>query len=228
MSLGDKKIKVLVIEDDEITRQAIVYGLKTKGVEIVEAENGIDGFELFLSSLPEIVITDIQLLGINGIELIKKIRKLNRDCRIIIITDSDSKDYILEAMELNILKYLLKPLDYRQFGNLMDKSIKEIEYEKDNPSLMLIKDDIFYNSYDGSIYKKDKVISILTHKEQLLFNELIKNRGRVITNHTIMNVLYYNRNVTECSIRTLIKKIRRKVGDLEIYNIRGFGYKLDL
>ncbi len=130
-----KKIKVLYVEDDANTRAELEYILKSKVFELYVAEDGEEGFRLYKKNIPDLVITDIQMPKLNGIQMSKLIKDYNPDAKIVIISAFNESNYLLEAIKLNINSYIQKPLDIKQLFHEMGKLAKNINLEKEKDEL---------------------------------------------------------------------------------------------
>jgi len=102
---------ILYVEDEEGVRKGYEKALKRHAKEFYVASNGREGLELFIRYQPDIVITDINMPKMNGIEMSKAIKKINPDQEIIITTAHSETGYFMEAIDLQINSYLLKPID---------------------------------------------------------------------------------------------------------------------
>src|SRR5690242_20336929 len=117
--------KILIVDDEKGIREGMRYLLNWEdyGVEIVgEASNGLEALSLISVHKPHIIITDIKMPIINGIELIKEIQVRQIETRIIILSGYDDFSYVREAMKYGAENYLLKPIDQEELTN----SIREI------------------------------------------------------------------------------------------------------
>jgi DNA-binding NtrC family response regulator len=103
------KTKLLIIEDEKITRRSLTDILETEGYEVLSAENGEEGLDLFKAHMPDIVVTDLRLPKLNGIEVLTTVMALNPACRVILITAYASVDTAIESLKLGAYDYLTKP-----------------------------------------------------------------------------------------------------------------------
>ncbi|MCU7836009.1 MAG: response regulator, partial [gamma proteobacterium symbiont of Taylorina sp.] len=122
MSNYSKIATILYVEDEEGVRQGYERALKRHAKELYIAADGERGLELFIEYHPDIVVTDINMPKMNGIEMAQAIKKINPDQQIIITTAHSETGYFMEAIELQINGYLLKPVD----KNILTKKILEI------------------------------------------------------------------------------------------------------
>jgi diguanylate cyclase (GGDEF)-like protein/PAS domain S-box-containing protein len=129
---GTHKSTILYVEDDESTRD-IVTLLVTKKIPdatLIVAENGQAGLDAFMKYLPDIVVTDVKMPVMDGIRMAKEIRELNKEVRIIIITAVSDINRILEAIDIGINHYVLKPIDHSKLVSVIKSCMTCIEQER--------------------------------------------------------------------------------------------------
>ncbi len=102
--------KLLVIDDEESIRLLLEVSLTHKGYEVVVAEDGEKGLEVFERERPQIVLTDIKMPGVSGIEVLKRIRQIDPDARVIVITGHGEMEAAIEALQLEASDFLNKPI----------------------------------------------------------------------------------------------------------------------
>lgn len=119
-------LSLLYVEDDEETRLQFINILEILFPDITVAVDGQDAIDKYRQRDFDIVITDITMPKMNGIELMKQIREINIDQRILIVSAHDNTDYFLEAIRLNVDSFILKPIDSQQFYKAIAKSIEII------------------------------------------------------------------------------------------------------
>ena len=103
-------LTVLYAEDEVGIRENIADSLGYYVKEVLQASNGAEAFDLYESNKPDIILTDIHMPVLNGIEFVKKVRQIDRDIPIVMITAHTDKKYLLEAVELHMEKYIIKPM----------------------------------------------------------------------------------------------------------------------
>lgn len=107
-----KQLRVLYVEDEETIRDSFANLLRRRVKELVTASNGEEGFRVFQEKKPDVVITDIRMPVMNGLEMAHKIREVSRT-PIIITTGHNDEEYLLEAIDVGVDKYVKKPVDFR-------------------------------------------------------------------------------------------------------------------
>ncbi|MBF0565975.1 MAG: response regulator [Nitrospirae bacterium] len=106
-----RNLRILYVEDDPIERETLSKLLKQYAGEVLEAEDGRRGLDLFMAIKPDIVITDIGLPGIDGLQMAKEIKRTNPSTPIILITGSDDTGYLINAIEIGVDRYVMKPFE---------------------------------------------------------------------------------------------------------------------
>lgn len=119
---------LLYVEDDHLTQELVIRILRRRfpQINIVMAGNGKDGFELYTTHHPEIVVTDIRMPMVDGIKMAKKIKKLDKDAQIIVLTASDETNNILEAIDIGINNYVLKPINVQKLIRAIELCLDRI------------------------------------------------------------------------------------------------------
>jgi len=141
-----KDIKLLYVEDEDVLRDIMVTYLNKFFTSIDTAKDGQEGLELYKKNNYDLVITDILMPKLNGIEMSTAIKNINEEQNIVIISAyADTKDFI-ESIKLGIDGYVLKPIDFQQLNSMLFKIVEKIhkyreniEYQKDLEKLVLKK-----------------------------------------------------------------------------------------
>ena len=201
-----KEKNVLYIEDDEVVLENIGTTLGNFFKTFYTAQSGEKGYEVFLEKEIDLILVDIELPHINGIELIKKIRLTNLTIPIIIISAYTKTDYLLESIELNLNKYIVKPLTSKKLYELLDNLNKT--FLSQNKITILNK-----------IYDKKE----FTKKELDFLNILLKNS---FISYDNIDELWID-PPTQNALRLFIKHLRQKVPEDMILNKSGLGYFLN-
>ncbi len=126
-------MKLLIVDDEPKILQGLTRNMNwlSLGImEVLNAENGLEGLRVFQKQLPEIVITDMRMPGLDGIQLCKRIRAIREDTRIIILSGYADFDYVKDALKLGINDYELKPVRFSRLQETIRKQIGEIETQK--------------------------------------------------------------------------------------------------
>ncbi len=124
---------LLYIEDDAATREELAFFLGGLVSELFLATNGEEGYELFCSKRPDIIITDIQMPILNGIEMIQKIRQIDSETPILITSAYNETDYLLNAINIGVDRYILNRTSHRSPQRVCTKHQKSPLFSLDRP-----------------------------------------------------------------------------------------------
>jgi len=126
---------ILLVDDDESLREVMKYHLEQDGHEVLTAENGRAGFELFTKHGPDVVVSDIVMPEIGGVELLKRIKDVSSDTMFVMITAHGSVESAVEAMRLGACDYLEKPFAADALKMSVKKALRVANLEKENKYL---------------------------------------------------------------------------------------------
>ncbi len=115
---------ILVVEDDPLVSKTLVSHLKKKGFEVRLAESGEEGLELFKEFRPELVMLDVKLPDVNGLDLLKQIKNEDSKVLVIVMTAFDDMKTTVEAIKSGAFEYLVKPLDYLELDLTIEKALQ--------------------------------------------------------------------------------------------------------
>lgn len=221
----NSKIKILVVEDDEITRENSIEFLENFFENIYEANNAIDALKIYYEINPEIIITDIQMPKLNGLEFIKQIRLKNRKTQVIVLSAYSNKEYLFKAIELQLVKYLTKPINEYELKEALKSCIQNIEDESSN--IYKLSTNTTFDTYNHSLKIDEKLIK-LRIKESKLLTLLLKNQTRYVTYEEIENFVWSDSIMSKDALKSLVKTLKQKLLNNTISNLSGIGYKIEL
>lgn len=158
----NQNIKILYVEDEDQIRENTKRPLSYLSSELILAKNGIDGLRLFKEHQPDIVITDIKMPLMNGIDMVKEIKKINNEQHIIFTTAHSESGFFIEAIELQVDGYILKPIDYDLLESKLESVINQIILKKKFQIQEVINQEITkFQDNLLAIFDKDKDIIFL-------------------------------------------------------------------
>ena len=120
---------LLYVEDNKITQKLVKVILEEYFREIYIADDGEQGFKLYQEQNPDIVLADISMPNMNGFSMISKIRKINPNQKIIFLTGHNDNNYLKEAINIGVNKYILKPIEPKQMLDTLQDIVKSLEIE---------------------------------------------------------------------------------------------------
>ncbi|WP_458701644.1 response regulator transcription factor [Sulfurospirillum sp. 1307] len=216
-----KDYTILYAEDDEGVREVTFSMLKRIFKEAYEAKDGLEAFEKYTQYKPDIIIADIKMPELSGIDLIKKIRQKDEKTKIMITTAFNNEEYLMEAIELNIVRYIVKPLTNRNLFPALQKAISKID------KIVMLGDEFYYDNRTSLFYYKNEIIQ-MSKKELLFLSLLVKNKDNIVTYEMIEDEVWSPEEMSLRSLRTIVGLIRKKIPYNIISNISNMGYKLKL
>ena len=123
--------KVLVIDDEKFITKSLQHHLEKEGCDVFTAESGEEGLEIFKSDAPDIVLLDLNMPGIGGIETLKGIKKLNSDIVVIIITAHGDIETAVSAIKLGAYDFMEKPFDLSRISVLINKAMETVHLKRE-------------------------------------------------------------------------------------------------
>jgi diguanylate cyclase (GGDEF)-like protein len=124
-------VKVLYLEDDPFSREKLLRILNRRFRNILIATNGEEGYKLYHQYHPDLIITDLKVTEMNGLEMIRKIREQDDNVQIIVTTAHDDNEIFIQCIENNVNHFILKPIDLDRLILAIQKSVYHIELEKE-------------------------------------------------------------------------------------------------
>jgi len=157
--------QILIIDDEEAVRNVLEIALTEKGYEVAVAENGKKGLELFKKKRPEIVLTDVMMPEMTGLEFTRFLNEMNTDTDVIVMTGYGTEEVVIEALHAGASNYIKKPILFEDLFSIIDRIITK---RKNKRRVEPAKDAVVFE-------KKDLVIgndlsTVWGAVNQLLFN----------------------------------------------------------
>jgi len=156
---------ILVIDDEDSIRKVLSIALQEKGYNIFEATNGREGLEVFKQKRPEIVITDVKMPEMSGLEVTREIKKINDDVDVIIVTGYGSEDLVIESLRVGASNFIKKPILLTE----LFKIIEDIALKRESKKRLEVAKDVVIYEKKKCIFGNDikKIWSVVN---QILFN----------------------------------------------------------
>ncbi|MGY0372151.1 response regulator transcription factor [Clostridium sp. JNZ J1-5] len=224
--------KILIVDDEDHIRELIKFNLEKNGYRAICAEDGVEALKLAKKELPQLILLDVMLPGMDGYDVCKEIRKDNNisNTPIIMITaKSEELDKIL-GLELGADDYMTKPFSVRE---LIARTKAVLRRTKPQSIEKVYKfGNIAIDFEKHEILKNDEKID-LTLKEFELVEVLIKNKGRVMTRDFLLDKVWGYEYIGETrTVDVHIRHLRKKIEDDDknpkfIETIRGIGYRFN-
>ena len=221
--------KILFIEDDNKTRQNYVNVLKSSFRDVYQAKDGFEALEIYKAKKPDIMIIDVDLPKMSGLDLLKKIRKEDINTKAILFTSYSDKKTLLKATILKLTEYLIKPVSRKELKIAIQLAIDEIEnYKITSSDILKLKDSFTWSFEKEELYKCNKLIK-LTKKEKDILNIIFRNtlKNKATSYEELLYPIWEDYNeLTLKSLKTFMSTIRKKLPENTIVNEYSIGYKI--
>jgi len=217
-----KKLKILLVEDEEKLATLLKDAIGDNFYSFTLAYDGEDGLEKFSNISPDIVITDITMPKLTGLEMSKKIKELNSKVPIIILSAFSETDKFLNAIDIGVMKYFIKPFDPEELLEYISSISESFESK-----LIELKENFSFNLTTNSLYKNSRFVS-LTKKENTFIQLLLQNVDgkKNVSDEIIKNKLWEGEDVSDERLRTFIRRLRAKTSKNLVLNFKGEGYQI--
>jgi two-component system, OmpR family, copper resistance phosphate regulon response regulator CusR len=223
-------MNILVVEDEQKVAAFLKDGLEKQGYAVELAFDGYTGEKLAGNKKFDIVLLDVILPVTNGIDLCKKMKSLNPEVPILMLTALGTTDDKLAGFDAGADDYLVKPFEFKELVARVKVLTKRVQAQQTGnytPNILKVGD--LQLDLDGKAAKRGNKAISLTAKEFLLLEYLMRNKGRVVSRIDIPeNVWEVNfdtgTNVVEVYVNILRKKIDKDFPDKLIHTRIGLGY----
>lgn len=217
-----KKLKILLVEDEVKLAMLLKNAIGDNFYSFSIANDGEKGLEMFSSIAPDIVITDITMPKMTGLEMAQKIKKLNTNVSIIILSAFSDTDKLLNAIDVGVIKYFIKPFDPDELLEYISSISESFESK-----LIELEENFSFNLTTKSLYKNARFVS-LTKKEIIFIQLLLQNIDGIknVSDEIIKRKLWEGEEVSDERLRTFIRRLRAKTSKNLILNFKGEGYQI--
>ena len=127
-----KEVSILYVEDEKDVREGYARALQRVSQNLFTAEDGLEGLKLYEKHKPDIIISDIKMPNMNGLEMAKAIKEIDENANIIFTTAHSESAYLLDSIELHVEGYLLKPVQKKSLLKIFPTLSRTIMLEKEN------------------------------------------------------------------------------------------------
>lgn len=220
-----RNMKVLFADDDAETADSMQSILKAYFAEVVLAQDGEEALQLYGDTRPDVVLLDIGMPRVNGLDVARRIRALDEDIPLAILSCLDGRDQLLPAISLGLVDYLLKPIHSSGLRALLQRCVDQLE-RRGRLRYVFDGGTIYYPAVERLQGPRGELT--LSKNEKRFLNYMLARRGRLIESEQICRHLGEN-DCEELSIqglRNLVHRLRLKVGREAIRSERDLGYRL--
>ena len=216
--------KILLIDDEPDILEFLEYNLLQHNFVVEKAKDGLKGIEKFKSFQPDIILIDVMMPKLNGIETCEKIKSLDNsdDCIIIFLSARSEEFTQIAAYDAGAHDFINKPVKPK----ILIKKIQAIIKQK-NPTTITTKNEIRLDKPKHLVFVKDEKIKLTKTQFEILFllfnhSDIVFNREKIIKE--IWGSDYY---ITKRNVDVQIRQIRKAIGSDKISTIKGLGYKFN-
>jgi DNA-binding response OmpR family regulator len=213
-------MKILLVEDDEFIGESIKDYLELQGNRVDYYNSPNKALEEVYPSHYDIFLLDINMPDMNGYDLYKELKNYASDVPVIFITAYSDIDHVEQAFELGAADYIKKPFELKE----LDLRIKRLVFKKTNN--VKITDNYEFDVKNLKLFYKGKEVE-LTPNEKYFLEILVKNIDQVVDIDTLKDYIWEEKSVCDNTLRTQVKKLRAKLEENFIKNVRGSGYKIE-
>jgi len=227
-----KTRRILLVDDEQHIADVVVYGIEHEGFEVAVALDGDTGLKRFESSRPDLVILDLNLPGISGMDLFREMRRIRPDVPVVMLTSRSEEIDRVVGLELGADDYVTKPFSPRELAARVKAVLRRTDRvpAESGPRRLShgpieLDGDAFSLTYFGRRIT-------LTRTEFKFVECLVRFPAQVFTRDMLIDRIYDGEHVvTDRSIDAYVKRLRKKLGDVRrdldpIETVHGLGYKL--
>ncbi len=221
-------MRILVVEDDRAVREALRRALTLAGYEVQTAEDGEQAIEMVVQNVPDAVVLDIGLPGIDGLEVCRRLRLLGNRVAILILTARDVVSDRIDGLDAGADDYLVKPFDVDELKARLRALLRRTSSSGDPDSLAFAEIRLDSARHGAEV---DGRLAELTRTEYQLLELLMLNPRRVLPHSLIYDRVWgYDFGPASNALRVYVGYLRRKLDQIGarplIHTVRGVGYVL--
>ncbi|MGV3507946.1 MAG: response regulator transcription factor [Sphingobacteriaceae bacterium] len=223
------KQKILIVDDEPDIRELIEYNLKKEGYQVYTASNGQEGVSEAKRSHPDLIILDIMMPKMDGIEACRILRTMNefKNTFMVFLTARSEEYSEIAGFNVGADDYIAKPIKPRALVSRINAILRRNSQPEEQPENKLEIADLTIDRETYMVYRNGEKI-VLAKKEFELLYLLASKPGKVYTREVILKSIWEDSVVvTNRTIDVHIRKVREKLGDDYISTVKGVGYKFD-
>ena len=219
-------MKILIIEDSETLRRSLVVGLSHLGFTTDDSGEGSEALSMALNNHYDMIILDLMLPGLSGLEILKALRKQKKQSRVLILSAKTETQDRVEGLLQGADDYLTKPFSFEELHARILAIMRRGHLQQMNQNLII--GDFCLNVADKTFAFKEQIIE-LTPNEFKILQYLFSSPNSVMNAEQISEALvghfdHISKNTIEAHISSIRRKVRAFNGTLPVKNKRGFGY----
>lgn len=217
-------MKILLLEDELMLRSSIEEYLEALGHKVIAYGNGEEAYEVIKKDVFDLLLLDINIPKMNGLNLLKALNEMEHAFPTIFISANVDIDDISKAFELGASDYLKKPFHLKELGLRIDKIKKE--YEIKNLKHIILSSKYVFSKEEQMLFYNNNV-QVLTKKQLQIVTLLCENIGVVVDFEKFRSYVWNDEPIDNASIRAEISRFRKLLKEDFIINLKGVGYKIE-
>jgi DNA-binding response OmpR family regulator len=220
-------LTLLYVEDDAALREQFMRVLTPRFKEVYEASDGAEALEMYAQYHPDIMLVDINLPIIDGLEVIERVRKSDKETAIVVLSAYSDQEKLFRAVTLGLSGYLIKPIPHKKLLSLFEDISLVYENQKNEKGLIRLQNAYLWKNEEKTLLHNEMRIP-LTKREILLLDFLLERRNTIVHPEIIEALIWQGDAETDhtASLTHLIKRLRKKLPEALIENIYGEGYRI--
>lgn len=226
-----KQYTILIAEDDEIALRSLSNTLKRYFKNVITATNGYEASDCILFQKVDIILTDMRMPYQDGVDFTKQLRELDFNTPVIFMSAYSDSETLLKIIPLNVTDYLVKPIEIEKVLLLCQKVLQDktaiAQKQRVEKYLFEFANGVCVDLIHNTVHNNGEIV-FLTKKEFELLALLLKNKRSILSKTQIEHALWTQEVVSESSVKTLIKKLRSKIGEDCIVTVKNLGYKIHI
>lgn len=219
-------MKFLIIEDEEKVAHFLSQGLKEENYEVDTAYDGKKGLELIKNNTYDLILLDLMIPEIDGLQLLKIIRSWGNNTPVLIITAKNSKEDVVKGLDTGSDDYLTKPFSFEELLARIRALLRRVKKQEMN---ILKYKELTLNPYTRKLNTAKGEID-LTEKEFMIMELMIKNNEKILSRRDIAEYVWHNTSDTTNIVDVYVNFLRKKIESISlkkyIHTVRGMGYIL--
>ncbi len=217
------RLKVLLVEDEARLAGLLEEAIGDYFARFSVAYDGIEGLARFRELKPDVVITDITMPRMTGLELAEAVKKERPETPVVILSAYSDREKLLGAIDAGVVKYFIKPFDPEEVLAYLCELADKIKRSSTVPLMPPFTFDL----QSEQLFKKGVLVR-LSRRESRFIAYLLQSPNRYLANEAIKALLWEDKEVSDERLRTFIKRVRQKSDKALIENLSGQGYALNM
>ena len=217
-------MKILVLEDNIRLQRTIKIGLENENFKVDVFSDGEEALNALANGY-SCFILDINVPSLSGLNVLEYLRINYKDVPVIIISSDVGLEKIKKSYEFGCNDYIKKPFDFEELFLRIQYHLSHIKKDENSDFIVDLGYDFSFNLLEQTLFKSNNEIE-LTSKEKLLLSLLVKNINNTVTNEMIHEYVWDSKEMEAVSMRTIVHKLKKKLKNGMILNLRAIGYKL--